>query len=66
MKKMMKREVRTRPKCGAIYNGIPAISRVNGELICSNCGIREALVTLNLSANEIEEIIDIIYEHSER
>lgn len=37
-------EIRVCPKCGKIYKDYPALSRRdNKTLICSNCGVQEAL-----------------------
>ena len=32
------------PKCGKGYDGYPAMSRIDGSDICTECGVREALV----------------------
>ncbi len=32
------------PLCGNDYTGYPALSRVLNEDICSDCGVREALI----------------------
>ena len=54
------------PKCGKTYTGHPALSRVdNRTTICSDCGIREALGTLNVGDDEKEKILQIIKEHTE-
>ena len=55
------------PYCGKPYFGYPAISRRdNKTAICPDCGIREALDALGLSAEEKESIIAIIHKHSPR
>lgn len=51
------------PRCGAAYVGYPAISRINNAEICPDCGTREALDSLGLSAQEREQIIEIIHQH---
>ena len=54
------------PLCGASYTERPAVSRVNNNLlICPDCGIKEALSSLGLSADEQEKIVSIIHESSE-
>lgn len=54
------------PKCGKTYTGHPALSRVdNRTTICSDCGIREALSTLDVGDDEKEKILQIIKEHTE-
>lgn len=55
------------PVCGKAYAGRPARSRKDDKtLICPDCGIREALATLNVDAEEQEKIIEIIHNHSPR
>ena len=50
------------PHCGRTYTGRPAISRADNEtLICPDCGTREALATMGISAEEQEQIIEIIH-----
>jgi DNA-directed RNA polymerase subunit RPC12/RpoP len=50
------------PKCGAIYNERPAISREdNTTEICPDCGTREALMTLGISQEEQEQILRAIH-----
>ncbi len=52
------------PLCGATYTGHPALSRTDDEtLICPDCGTREALKSIGVSDDEIEEIIDTIHRH---
>ena len=46
----------------AIYTAPPAISRDDGHtLICPECGTREALKSIGVSAEEQNKIIDIIH-----
>ena len=53
------------PRCGCTYQGLPALSRVDNEtLICPDCGVREALATLDVSKEEQESILDAIHKHS--
>ena len=54
------------PKCGQEYTAAaaPALSREdNATLICSDCGTREALEFIGVSAEEQEKIINIIHSH---
>ncbi len=49
------------PKCGSVYRGHPALSRVdNATPICQKCGTREALESMGLGLDEIEKIIAAI------
>lgn len=58
------REPRTCPKCGQSYTEHPALSRVDNEsLICADCGTREALDDIGVSAVEQEKIISIIHRN---
>lgn len=46
------------PKCGKEYTGYPAVSREdNLTKICTECGIREALMDADVKEEEQEEII---------
>lgn len=55
------KQTRTCPKCGRRYTGRPALSREDNEtLICPTCGTREALETLDLEEEEIDEILGIV------
>ena len=46
------------------YKGVPALSREdNATLICPDCGTREALEFIWVSAEEQEKIISIIHSH---
>lgn len=54
------------PLCKKKYTGIPAISRTdNSTGICSDCGTRQALESLGVTAEEQEKIIEIIHSHAE-
>ena len=54
--------VRTCPLCGAQYGGFPALSRKYPNMqICPDCGTREALESIGVSAAEQEKILDIIH-----
>ena len=53
--------VRTCPLCGAQYSGFPALSRkFPNTHICPDCGTREALENIGVSATEQEKILGII------
>lgn len=53
------------PKCGKNYNGHPSLSREDNEtLICPDCGTREALATIGVSADEQERILNTIHKHT--
>lgn len=50
------------PKCGKEYTGAPALSRLdNTTLICPECGTREALESIGLPGEEIEEIVRVLH-----
>lgn len=52
------------PKCGKEYSGRPALSRVdNTTPICPDCGTREALDAIGMTAEEQEKIITEIHQH---
>ena len=54
--------LRTCPRCGAQYGGVPALSRkYPNTYICPDCGTREALESIGVSADEQEKIISIIH-----
>ena len=53
------------PKCGQSYTGRPALSRNDGKtLICPDCGVREALTTLDVSKEEQESILNAIHRYN--
>ena len=57
------REIRVCPLCGNTYAEPPALSRTDNEtLICPDCGIRKALDSIGISAEEQEKIISIIHQ----
>ncbi|MCD8187246.1 MAG: transposase [Ruminococcus sp.] len=61
----MKTEMQSRicPKCGAIYTGVPALSREDSRtLICPDCGILESLESLEICTEEREKILSIIHQ----
>lgn len=54
--------LRTCPLCEAQYGGVPALSRkYPNTYICPDCGTREALESIGVSADEQEKIISIIH-----
>ena len=53
------------PKCGKPYRGAPAISRDSTQLICPDCGTREALEGLGLSREEQDHILGNIHRYQE-
>lgn len=59
------REPRVCPICGTAYTEVPALSREdNATLICPDCGIRQSLAGIGVSADEAERIITIIRNNS--
>lgn len=62
MKTDNEKMVRTCPLCGAQYRGYPALSRKYPNThICPDCGTREALESIGVSAAEQEKILGIIH-----
>ena len=60
--KTEERILRTCPICGREYSEHPALSRADGKtLICPDCGIREALGSIDVSKDEQERILEIIH-----
>ena len=58
-------ELRTCPRCGAQYGGGPGLSRKYPNMqICPDCGTREALESIGVSADEQEKIISIIHNRT--
>lgn len=54
--------VRACPLCGAQYGGFHALSRKYPNThICPDCGTREALESIGVSAAEQEKILGIIH-----
>ncbi len=52
------------PRCGQQYTGRAAVSRLDASvLICPDCGTREALESLGVSAEEQEKILDTIHRN---
>ena len=59
------REPRVCPLCGKTYTDAPALSRTDNEtLICPDCGTRQALESIGISAEEREKILSIIHQHT--
>ena len=57
------RQPRICPLCGQTYTDPPALSRTDNEtLICPDCGTRQALESIGISAEEREKIISIIHQ----
>ena len=56
------RKTRVCPLCGCTYTEAPALSRTDNEtLICPDCGTRQALQSIGISAEEQEKILSIIH-----
>jgi predicted nucleic-acid-binding Zn-ribbon protein len=56
------RKIRVCPLCGQTYGEAPALSRTDNEtLICPDCGTRQALESIGVSAEEQEKILAIIH-----
>ena len=52
----------TCPLCGALYGGVPALSRkYPNTYICPDCGTREALDSIGVKPDEQEQIIASIH-----
>ena len=60
--KTTKQEPNICPKCGSHYTARPALSRADNETyICPKCGTREALEIAGASEEEIQQILEKIY-----
>ena len=56
-------QLHTCPRCGEIYSGHGAVSRVdNVTIICPNYGTRESLESIGVDETEQEKILDIIHQ----
>lgn len=54
--------LRTCPRCGRLYGGVPALSRRDNQtLICQDCGTREALESIGVEPDEQERILETIH-----
>lgn len=52
------------PACNAEYVKRPAVSRVDGRLICPECGIREALDSIGITEKaDQDHVIELIKEY---
>ena len=55
------------PLCGKTYHEPPALSRTdNKTLICSDCGCRQALLSLGIDKEEQNKILDTIHRYSQK
>lgn len=55
-------QTKTCPRCGRLYHGAPALSRVDNQtLVCPDCGTREALESIGVDSEEQEKILDTIH-----
>ena len=62
--KTSEREPRTCPLCGNSYTEPPAISRQDMVTpICPDCGTRQALMSIGVSAEEQEKILEAIHRY---
>ena len=58
-----KNESKVCPLCGRTYTEAHALSRKdNAMLICPDCGTREALKAIGISAEKQEKVLEIIHE----
>lgn len=56
-------QLRTCPRCGGVYSGHGAVSRLdNVTIVCSDCGTREALESIGVDETEQEKILDTIHK----
>ena len=56
------REIRVCPLCGKTYGEPPALSRTDNKTpICPDCGTRQALESIGVSAEEQEKILAIMH-----
>ena len=52
------------PRCGQVYHEPPALSRIDNQtLICPDCGTRQALESIGVSAEEQEQILQTIHRN---
>lgn len=60
---MQNKESRTCPICGKTYHEYPFLSRTDGKTeICPDCGTRQALEAVGISAEKQEKILEIIHQ----
>ena len=50
-------------KCGQWFKGRPATSRVDGSDFCPDCGVREAMASMNVDPEETERVLDVIHRN---
>ena len=59
--------MRNCPICGQNYTDHPAVSRIDGlTQICPDCGTRQALASIGVSAEEQEQILQTIHRSIQR
>ncbi len=51
------------PRCGRSYTSHPALARDGSGPICPDCGVREALQSIDVDLEEQERILDIIHRY---
>ncbi len=55
------------PRCGQTYRGRPALSRKDNRTpVCADCGIRDALESIDIDREEQEQILEAIHRCSGR
>lgn len=60
---MQNNESRTCPICGKTYHEYPSLSRTDDKTeICPDCGTRQALEAVGISAEKQEEILENIHQ----
>ena len=65
MKNVIAFHARKCPVCGRAYTDHPALSRRDNETeICPDCGVREALSSIGINADEQEQILETIHRHT--
>lgn len=56
-------QLRTCPRCGEVYSGHGAVSRVDSlTVICPDCGTREALQSIGVDEKEQDKILMMIHQ----
>ena len=51
------------PRWGRSYTSQPALARDGSGPICPDCGVREALESIGVGADEQDRILNIIHSH---
>ena len=60
---MQNNESRTCPICGKTYHEYPSLSRTDDKTeICPDCGTRQALEAVGITAEKQEKILEIIHQ----